>query len=53
LLEWLQSRTQTTTNIGNDVRKKNPQYTAGRDVSKTIIQNSMEASQKPKNRNAI
>jgi hypothetical protein len=34
LLEWLSSRTQTTINVGEDVEKKEPSYTAGRNVNK-------------------
>jgi hypothetical protein len=33
LLEWLPSRTQTTTNVDEDVGKKEPSYTAGGNVS--------------------
>jgi hypothetical protein len=29
LLEWWSSRTQTTTNIGEDIRENEPSYTAG------------------------
>jgi hypothetical protein len=29
LLEWLSSRTQTTTNVGKDVGRKEPSYTVG------------------------
>jgi hypothetical protein len=29
MLEWLSSRMQTTTNVGEDVGKKEPSYTAG------------------------
>jgi hypothetical protein len=32
LLEWLLSGTQTT-NVGEDLRKKDPSYTAGGNVS--------------------
>jgi hypothetical protein len=34
LLEWLPSRTQATTNIGEDVWEKKPLYTAGGNVNK-------------------
>jgi hypothetical protein len=33
LLEWLASRTQTTTNVDKDVRQKEPSYTVGGDVN--------------------
>jgi hypothetical protein len=33
LLEWLPSRTQTTTNIGEDVEKKELSYTQGGNVN--------------------
>jgi hypothetical protein len=33
LLEWLPSRTQTATNVGKDVGKKEPSYTAGKNVN--------------------
>jgi hypothetical protein len=32
-LEWLPSRTQTTTNVGQDVEKRKPLYTAGGNVN--------------------
>jgi hypothetical protein len=32
-LEWLSSRTQTTTNVGKDVGEKELSYTAGGNVS--------------------
>jgi hypothetical protein len=54
LLQWLPSRTQTTTNVGEDVRIKEPSCTAGGNVNKyTTMENSMEAPQKAKNRTAI
>jgi hypothetical protein len=31
--KWLPSRTQTTTNVGEDVGKKESSYTAGENVS--------------------
>jgi hypothetical protein len=33
LLEWPPSRTQPTTNVGEDVEKMEPSYTAGRNVN--------------------
>jgi hypothetical protein len=33
LLEWLPSRTQTTTNAGKDVGKKEPSHIVGEDVN--------------------
>jgi hypothetical protein len=33
LLEWLLSRTQAATNVGEDVGEKKPLYTAGRNVN--------------------
>jgi hypothetical protein len=33
LLEWLSSRTPTTTNAGEDVGKKEPSYTVGGNVN--------------------
>jgi hypothetical protein len=33
LFQWLPSRTQTTTNVGEDVGKKEPSYTAGGNVN--------------------
>jgi hypothetical protein len=33
LLEWLPSRTQTTTNVDEGVEKKEPIYTAGGNVN--------------------
>jgi hypothetical protein len=33
VLNWLSSRTQTTTNVCKDVRKKEPSYTVGGNVS--------------------
>jgi hypothetical protein len=33
LLQWLLSRTQTTTNVGDDVGKKEPSYTAGGNIN--------------------
>jgi hypothetical protein len=43
MLEWLPSRTQTTTDVGEDVWKKEPSYTAGGNVN---MENSMEDHQK-------
>jgi hypothetical protein len=33
MLEWSPSRTQTTTNVGKDVGKKEPSYTADGNVN--------------------
>jgi hypothetical protein len=33
LLEWLSSRTQITTNVGEDVGKKEPSYAVGGNVN--------------------
>jgi hypothetical protein len=33
MLEWLSSRTLPTTNVGEDVGKKEPSYTAGGNVN--------------------
>jgi hypothetical protein len=33
LLEWVPSRTYTTTYVGEDVGKKEPTYTTGRNVN--------------------
>jgi hypothetical protein len=33
MLEWLSSRTQTATNVGKDVGKKEPSYTVGGNVN--------------------
>jgi hypothetical protein len=33
LLEWLSSRAQTTTNVGEDVEEKKPSYTVGGNVN--------------------
>jgi hypothetical protein len=33
LLEWLSSRTPPTTNVGMDMRKKEPSYTVGENVN--------------------
>jgi hypothetical protein len=53
LSEWLPSRTQTT-NVGEDVGKKESSYTAGGyEISTITMENSMEATQKTKNRTAM
>jgi hypothetical protein len=36
MVEWLSSRTLSTTNAGMDVGKKEPSYTAGGNVSQYI-----------------
>jgi hypothetical protein len=33
LLEWLPSRTQITTNVDKDVKKKEPSYTVGGNIN--------------------
>jgi hypothetical protein len=33
LLDWLPSKTKTTTNVGKDVGKKEPSYTDGGNVN--------------------
>jgi hypothetical protein len=43
-----------TTNVGEDVGKKKPSYTAGRnEAGTTTMENNIEASLKTKNRPAL
>ena len=52
LLEWLKSRKQETTSIGEDMEKKEPLCTVGGTVIGTAtVENSMEVHRKNKNRN--
>jgi hypothetical protein len=54
LLEWLLSRTQTTTNVGENVGKRNPHtLLVGMKISITSMENSMEAPQKTENKAVI
>jgi len=47
-------KTQETTSVGKDVKKKEPSYSAGGNAtSKATVENSMEVPQKIKNRITI
>ena len=53
-LEWLSSKGAPITNIGEDVVKREPSYTVGGNViGIATVENSVEVSQKSKNRTAI
>jgi hypothetical protein len=49
----VRTRIQTTTNVGKDLGRKEPSYTAGGNVRFSTMENSMEAPQKAKNRTAL
>ena len=52
--EWLSSKGAPITNIGEDVVNREPSYTVGGNVIGTAtVENSIEVSQKSKNRTAI
>jgi hypothetical protein len=51
LLEWLPLRIQTTTNVGEDMGKRD--FAGGNVISITTMENSMEALPKTKNETAI
>ena len=54
LSEWLNSKTQEITGIGEDVVKGEPSCSAvGMQTGATTLENFMEVSQKVKNRTAL
>ena len=54
LLEWLLSKREAITSVGEDVEKREPLYTLGRnETGAATMENSMEIPQKVKNTTII